>query len=208
MPMMSGWPTEYGAGTGPTPQESIANTEAMQSGHNAYLAAEASKYPATLQQQRFNTVWPWLTGQLGHFLTSNPYTIGGSMPQQPHIGANPVYSQQQIQQQVNNTRAQNDTNAASQIRTQQQGLAGRGFGGNSPLAQALSTYTQGQNMATNTNAEQQLRFNSAQANAQQVLAGQQAQQEQYAQNQGLAIQRAQPYFQMQNALIAALGGLV
>jgi hypothetical protein len=171
----------------------------------ANIAANAQMLPAELQQQRFQQVLPLLSGQIGS--SQNPYTIGGQIPQGPTIGANGVYNPAQIQQQVNTQRAANDQSTGTQQRAMTQQLAGRGYGANSPLAQALGTSMQNQNQQTNTANETQTRLGAQQANVQQQFAGQQAQQQQFAQGQQLNIERAAPYFARQQALIAALGSM-
>jgi len=188
-------------------RQNLATQEAG-STQRAQIAAQAQMLPAQLQQQRFGQLFPLLSGMAGGIGGQNPYTIGGQMPPAPNISANGVYSPEQVQQQVNTQRAANDQSTATQQRNMQQGLAGRGYGANSPLAQSLGASMQGQNLATNTANETQTRLGAQQANVQQQFAGQQAQQQQYAQNQQLAIQRAQPFFQRQNVLLQALSGMV
>jgi len=167
------------------------------------IAANAQMYPATLRQQRFNQLLPLLNGQL----SQSPYTIGGQSPASPEITVGPIWNDQQQQQQVNAARASNDASAQSAIRQQQQSLGGQGFGANSPLAQALAGQTMAANQATNTANERDIRMNAQGQNAQHVLSTQQAREAQFAQRQQESIQRAQPYFARQNALIAALAGL-
>lgn len=143
-------------------------------------------------------------GQGGFGQSPGAANFGG----QPKISANPVYSPQQIQQAINTTRAGNDQGTQSQIRNMQNDLAGRGFGANSPLAQALGMGMQSANLSANTQAQTQLGLGAAQANAQQVLAGQTAQEQQYAARQTEAIQRAQIEQQYLSSALAALGGLI
>jgi hypothetical protein len=188
-------------------QQARQNLGTVQAGETqrANIAANAQMLPAQLAQQRFNSVLPLLSGQIGG--NADPYVIGGNLPPAPNISTSGVYNPQQIQQQVNTQKAANDQSTATQQRSMQQGLAGRGYGANSPLSQALGAGLQNQNLATNTGNETQTRLGAQQANVQQSFAGQQAQQQQYAQNQQLQIQRAQPYFQRQNTLIQALSGM-
>jgi hypothetical protein len=194
----------YGQQSTMVGQSQVSSQNAAQ--QIANTQANAAMYPAKLQQQRFQQLFPLLSGQLGS--QGNPYTEGGSVALGPNISTAPVLNPQQIQQQVNTMRATNDQSTASQQRAMQQSLAGRGLGGNSPLAQALGSNMQNANLAANTAGETQTRLGAAQQNAQQVLNAQQAQQNQYATQQQLQVERAAPYFQRQNVLIQALAGLV
>jgi hypothetical protein len=204
-------------------QQGLANQNAqgvLQRGNQkdiAQIGADAATLPARLQQQRFGQVFPWVQGQLGGlgawgsgggaaFGAGN--TSPGQVGQQPQINAGPVWTQDQIQQQVNGQAAQNDAKTGGQVRDIQSSTAGRGFGSNSPLAQALGTMAQGQNTATNANMAQQTQWNAAQGNAQQQLAGQTAQENQFASRQNEDIERHKVIAGRQNALIAALAGMV
>jgi hypothetical protein len=206
MPQMTFTP----AGIGPGGTQGISALE-MPSGFDtanyanqqklANIAANAQMYPATLQQQRFQQVFPWLENQTGG-------PAPGGLPKAPTISTNPVLNSQQIQQQVNTQNANSDQSTATQNKAMQAGLAGRGVGAQSPLAQALTGAAQGQNLASKTANETQTRLGAATTNAQQVLQEQQAQQQQYQQNQQLLINQQAPYYARQNALLAAISGLV
>lgn len=190
-PGASHGPTAYGAD-----QEEIAKTQ-----------AEAAKYPYLLKQQRFNTVFPWLQGQIGG-MSKSPYTIGGQSPAGPDITAGPVWNDQQIQQKVNAGKASVDQQTQTAQRTAAAGAAGRGFGGTSPLVQALQGQLAGQGLAAKAGQEQQTRWGAAQGNAQQMLSSQNAREGQFASRQQESIQRAKPYFDLQQALIGTLGGMI
>lgn len=176
----------------------------------AQINADASRYPADLQQSRFNAVFPFLSQQLGGGGGdgSSGYKGQGQVGNQPTISAAPVYSENQIQQQVNSSRAANDQQTAGAQRQMQQQMSARGYGSNSPLAQELGVGLQNKNLSANTDAERQLRFDAAGANSKQVLAGQQAQEGQFANRQQEDIERNKVYQSKFNALIAAMGGLV
>lgn len=175
----------------------------------AGIQANAAMYPAQLQQQRFSQVFPYLSSALGQASSSSGQLAGqANMTGQPNISARPVYTQGDIQQQVNQQQAQNDQSTATQTRKMQGQLAGRGEGANSPLAQALGMGLQNQNLATNTQNAASTRLNSAQANATQRLAGQQAQETQYSNRQTEAIQRAQVYQNYLSSALGAMSGLV
>jgi hypothetical protein len=180
----------------------------------ANIAAQAAMYPATLQQQRFNTVFPWVSGQvfpwvqgqLGKF--GQPGTGGGFPGQPPEVTVGGVLNPQQVQQQVNQTKAATDAATQTNIRGMQQRLGGTGMGAQSPLAQALTGQMQGQGLQTNTQNETNLRLQAAQQNAQNLLATQQARLGGWEASGQLANQRLQALLGPENALIAALGGMV
>lgn len=177
----------------------------------ARIGANAAMLPAQLGQARFNTVFPWLQGQYGALagsLNGGMATAGGASGARPEISGGPVLNSQQVQQQVNAARSGNDQATGGLIRDMKAELAGRGFGSNSPLAMALQAQTQGQNMATNTGNERDIRLGAAQQNAGQLLRTQQAREQQFATAQDEDIRRRQPYFAQQNALLSMLGGLV
>jgi hypothetical protein len=180
-----------------TAAQGIANTQAA-----------AAELPAQLQQQRFNQLFPWLQGKINNSSSTNPYTEGGTVGLGPNISTAPVLNPQQIQQQVNTQNAASDQSTAANIRANNQSLAGRGLGGSSPLAQAMAGNAQNANLIAKTGAETQTRLGAAQQNAQQVFNAQQAQENQYATQQQLQIQRAAPYFTQQNVLLQALAGMV
>ncbi len=169
-------------------------------------AANASMYPATLKQDRFNTLFPYLQNQYAQ-AGQGAQTPGGQSPPGPEISVGPVWNEQQIQGQVNASRAANDQATAGRVRAINSGVGGRGLGANSPLAQALGGQAQSANLAANTQNEQQTRWGSAQGNATHLLNTQQARESQFAARQGEDIQRRIPYFQQQNALLSVLAGL-
>lgn len=186
-----------------TGQEQSGQTE------RANIAAQAQELPAQLQQQRFNTLFPWMQQQVGNLMNRNQAGAGqpGNPSGQPQINVGGVWSPQQVQQQVNASRAHNDQATASQSRAMQGKLAGQGYGANSPLSQALQGQLQAQNLATNTQNTAQVRQNAAQMNSNQLLSTQQAAEQQYASRQQEALQAQQIAAQQQNALISALAGM-
>jgi hypothetical protein len=210
--------TQFGQQSAQKSQEGIAAGHDTAATQQAQIGANAAMLPAELKQNRFNSVFPWLQGTLtsGGFGAGgwgsgggiNANTSPGQIGQAPQITAAPVWSQSQIQQQINGQQAQNDAKTGGQIRDINQSAAGRGFGSGGPLSQALGVIAQGQNTATNTQNAQQTQWNAAQGNAQQLLAGQQAQEGQFSDIQNQDIARHQVIAGQQNALIAALGGLM
>jgi hypothetical protein len=160
------------------------------------------------KQQQFGQVFGTLSGLLNQFGSSNPYTIGGVNGTAPEISVGGVYNPQQVDQQVAASRAKTDQSTASQQKQMSDEMAGRGYGINSPLIAAMQGNLAGQGIATNASNENQIRQTAAQQNAQQTLSTQTERENQYEAENSLAIQRAKPYFDRQNALIAALAGIV
>lgn len=184
----------------------------------AGIAADAAKYPAMLKQQRWDQLSPYVTGILGGLQnggTGGAFGAGGlfgayqgqgQVGTQPQINAAPVYSQDQIQQQVNTARANNDQKTAGEIQQMNNSLGGHGYGSNSPLAAVLGASYQGQNMQANTANETSTRLNAAQMNSQQLLAAQQAQEAQFANRQNEDIQRGQVKSNLFGSLFGSILG--
>lgn len=192
-------------------QKDIAGIQAGAGISQAQIAADASKYPAMLQQSRFNSVFPWLKGQFGQATggSASGGPLGAYAPGAgPHITVGGVYSPEKVQQQVNSTRAQNDQSTATKNAQAAAQTSGRGFGSNSPLLQSIYGQNNAANLATNTSAEQQLRYNAAQGNQQAILNSQQAAGQQYGARQNELLQARGQNAGVYNALLAALSGLV
>lgn len=184
-------------------QRAIAGMQQQGETHRARIAAQASTLPARLANQRFQQVMPMIQGQLSQALAP----IGGQSPPSPGITVGPVWSPDQIQQQVNAARASNDATLASRQQQMRQQVAGRGFGSNSPLAQALGVQLQGQNLSANAEAGREIPWQAAQGNAQQLLRSEQARETQFANRQQEDIERRRMQMTQANALLAALAGL-
>ena len=189
----------------------LAGINANSASNVAGIQAEASKYPATLAQGRFDRVFPFVQQQFGAL--SSQLGTGGSGGEGtggfgPTISAQGVYSPEQIQGQANQLRAQNSQQAQSQTRTAARNLAGHGMSSQSPLLQALGAQYQGQAQQASTQGENDLRYQAAQGNATQQLKGQQAQEAQFASRQQEANDRRRIQAQQSSALLAALAGLI
>jgi hypothetical protein len=186
-------------------QRDMANQQDARQREANQLNFRASVLPHNQRQSRFNTVWGALGGQMGNMLGgSSSYTGRGQVGQQPRIDARPVYSQGQIQQQVNARTAANDAGTASRVQQMQNSMAGRGFGSNSPLAMALQGNMMNANVAANLANERETRLGSAQANTDAVFRGQQAQEQQFASRQREDIERNRNMV----SLIGSLGSLI
>lgn len=168
---------------------------------------QATQLTEANKMSRFNQIYGLLGGQLGN-LNGGVYTAGGQNTPPPPISTGPMLNDAQIQQQVNTSRAANDAQTQGQQQRSSDSLAGRGFGGNSPLSQMLNQGYQNNNMATNTANETNTRLNAAQQNASHTLNTQQALSNQWATGNQLDIQRRAPVIQQRTALMQALAGLV
>lgn len=153
---------------------------------------------------RFGQVMPYLTGGLASAAGAGGSAIG----QQTPITQGPVWTQQQIQQQVNNMTAGNNAQLGTQNKQAAQSLGGRGLGSNSPLLNAITGQNQMQNLLANTQGAQQINWNAAQGNAQQVLADQTQQEKNWSDLQNQDIGRRQINQSGMNAILAAMAGAV
>jgi hypothetical protein len=169
--------------------------------------AEAAELAPRLQQQRFNTVFPWLQNQLGSAMAGST-TPGGSSGPSPEITVGPMWNPQQIQQQVNASRAANDQALGGQMNRIQSKVGASGFGSNSPLAMALQNQAANANRAMNTANEREARMRATEANANQIFKTQMGREQQFAARQAEDIERRKPYFNTVNSLLSAISGLV
>jgi hypothetical protein len=169
--------------------------------------ARAAELPHQLGQQRFNQIFPMLQNQLGQAM-AGATSPGGSSGQSPEITVGPMWNPQQVQQQVNASRAANDQATGVRMQQAQRRVGASGFGSNSPLAMALQGNLQNQNLATNTANERELRLGAAQKNSDQVFRTQMGREQQFAARQGEDIERRKPYFNQFNSLLSAIAGMV
>lgn len=172
------------------------------------LNAEVSLFPERQRMERFNQVFPFLRNALGDGSFDSGYQGGGQIGNQPVIDADNVYSDQQIQQQVNAQRASNDAATQGAQRRLNQQMSARGYGTQSPLAMELGMGLQNQNLATNTANERDLRYQAAEGNARQKITAQTAREQQFAARQQEDIERGRVQTGRYNALLGALAGLV
>lgn len=97
--------------------------------------------------------------------TKAPPTLASLLSGMPQVNTGPVYSKDNIQQQVNASRARGDQKTAGEnVRLQQQ-LASRGYGAGSGLGAELATRGAMANRAMQTGEERNLRTTAAQQNA-------------------------------------------
>jgi hypothetical protein len=187
----------YGYGADPTMVQQGLSREQM--GLEKQLAGNQLDW----QKQKFNTILPLLTGGLNAARGGIP---GANIPT-PQITAGPVYNPQQMQAQKNLIGSQAQGDIGTQQKQIAQSSAGRGFGSNSPLQQALSTEAAGMGRAGERQAQTQAGLTMAAQNAQQRLASQQAAAQAQLGAAQIGVEAQRPWWQLQSSLIGALAGL-
>jgi hypothetical protein len=151
----------------------------------ASSVSQSGEYYTPQQQEWINALYPQIYKRFaetngaptfGHVF--NDVLAGYQRPDYrgsttfPDVTAQEIWSPSQLQQRINDFRAYNDARSLSQERQIQQQLAARGYGSNSPLTQALMTNVRGQAYAANTKGENDLRWQTAQGNAEHLLRSQ------------------------------------
>ncbi len=172
------------------------------------LSLQASLAPTQFSRDKFNSILPLIQQGVSAYGSggSNGQLVGGTNVAPQHMGA-PVYSNDQIQQQVNSGRSTTAQQAATQVRSNNQSAAGRGFGQNSPLLMALNNQVQGMASASGADQERQTRFDAAGANAKQALGYDQLSVQQAQNANQNDIDRRKVTGQNQSQLLAILAGL-
>lgn len=178
-----------------------------QAAANRGLQQQLGMAPWAFKDQVFNTVSPLLKGLMGQ-AQGQAGLVGGQNGPSPQIDAGPVWSPQMIDQQVNAAKAGTAQKAQTQMTANQRNTAASGFGSRSPLLAALNSGVGMQAQAAGTDAERNIRFGAAQGNAQQVLAGQQAQEGQWRDQQDADIRRRQANHQYVTSIAGLLAGMM
>lgn len=116
-------------------------------------------------RNRRNKLYDKLMSGLGNFNSSaHSRTYGGMIPAPSYASTAPIWSQQQINAQAGQQRAQMQAQAANQVRHYATGAAARGFSPMSPLTQFLQqTAGQRANIGAAQN-ETNLNWNAAEGN--------------------------------------------
>lgn len=161
--------------------------------------------PISLKRDIFNQVSPLLTGLVGG---GGNERVGGTPTAAPDITRGPIWSGQQVDEQVNAGLSQNAANADTQMRQNSNNLAAQGFGQRSPLLAALNSSVGMQRAAADANFARDTRFNTAKDNAQQVTATDQLALDRWNQGEQNDIARRQMASNQMSQLAAVLAGLV
>lgn len=184
-------------------QFALGNRQADITSEGNQLQYKAALAPIDWSKQKFGQIFPLVQNALNGF-TANGGRVGGQNTPQPAVTTGGVYSDGQIQQNVNAARAGVDQQAATDSRAAAAKLAGQGFGGRSPLLAAIQGQIAGQAMGTGADQERQIRSNAAEANSKQNLASQQLAEQQWQDFNTADIQRRQAAANQTSSLLAAL----
>jgi hypothetical protein len=180
-------------------QETVASTNLTGTEYGADRQLDGVEYSQNAETARLNTTlafaqdkWNQIFPLIQGFL-ANPDEGGSSslsfealvtaLGAAPWITQGGVWTPSQIQSQLNALYARSDQKAATLLHDAQIDLAGRGFGGSSPLIDMLRFSYDAEAMATSTEGAQQIALQSGQANAEQLLSQQQQRQAQYEANE-------------------------
>lgn len=148
----------FGVGTGQSWMQSSSIGDTSGKGASR---SYGQQQPTVYQQPAGDDQWMKYYKDL--LKTSKPksrYTAGASEA--------PVLTDEQIKQQVNASNASTAASVENQQRQATGSAAMRGFGSNSPLAQALSGMYANQGLATKTANERETRLDAAKMNAEQT----------------------------------------
>jgi hypothetical protein len=163
-------------------------------------------------EEKFEQVYPLVLQSVASAQNGNADepTTPGLLPytQAPPILVRGVFTPGQVQAQINLAYARNDTRTSSLIRSAQGDLAGRGFSSNSPLLEVLSMGYQGQNFQASNNAATAIRFQSAQANSDQILKSQELANSQFNQIQQVFLASEQNAVTRQVGLLGGVAQMV
>lgn len=181
------------------PRDKMQADEAEKNRRLQLQMQQASMEPFRAKQAWMERLFPTL--QAG--LTGG--RVGGSVGPQPDFKAAPVYTDDQIGQQVNAARSQNDMRTATQQRLLGQSAAARGMGAGSPGIEAQRRSLAMGNMRENAVAEREIPFQAAQANADSLFRGHQLEQDMWQGREDSDIRRRQMQWQGFNSLLGLLG---
>lgn len=172
------------------------------------VSLQASLAPTNFARERFNTVFPWAQGAIGGLAAGGGDRVGGAPRALPGVTTGGVWSDEQVNQQVNSQKAGIQQQAAARQQQAAQQVAGRGFGRKSPLLAGLETSIGNQAMAAGADAERQTRWDAAQGNAQQRTTGETLAQQQWKDYEDSDIRRRQVSGNNTAALLSALSGFL
>lgn len=160
------------------------------------------------QKQKTGALLPYLDRMMNAGLSASSMPGPAYVGQQPRIQGGQIWSKDAIQQNLNANRAQIDQQTATNTRTTNNQLAGRGFGTRSPLAMALQGQGAQSAMAQKADYARQFVPQARQANASHALNVGQAQEAQFASRNKEYNDRRQIQANQQSSLFNALGGLI
>lgn len=171
---------------------------------NRQNALAQTMAPINFKRDVFNQVSPLLSG----LMTGDTQRVGGQSSAAPGITRGPVWTDQQIQEQVNAGQAANQASADTQNRGTAARMAGQGFGSRSPLLAALQGGTNMQTAAANADLARTTRWDAAQGNADQTYRTDQLGQQAWNLAEQQDIARRQMQQSYTTNLASVLAGLV
>jgi hypothetical protein len=172
--------------------------------HGQDLNFQLGMAPLDFAKQKYNTLLPMLQSQLG---AQGAGLVGGQNTPQPAVTPGGVFTPDQIQQQVNASKASVDRQTATSQRGNATKLAGQGFSPKSPLLAALNQQAANAGMASGADQEREIRMGAAGQNAQHMLAGQNLAETQWRDFNDADIRRRQAAQQGQNSILSILASL-
>lgn len=166
--------------------------------------AQLGYYQSGVQQNQFGQVYSSLSQQM-----NNPQNWGGApATTQPGITTGPIWTPSQVNQQVNQSNAQQIQGAQGQQRQAANTMAGQGFGSRSPALAQIQANAMSQAIANAASNAGNIRYQAAQGNAGQQLASEAQAQTGWNQAQQQDVQRRALNEQYQASLAQAMAGLV
>ena len=162
----------------------------FQANQSSVLAQQLARAEEARKQQAFGALMPLIRGGLSG---------RGGGGRDPAIFRGPIWSPQDVQQNVNTARAYNDQRLGSDVADMEARTSAQGFGSRSPLIEALRQNYQMNNLVANTGAATDIRLRTTGENAKHRLESETAYEDAVTKRQAT---EAQKY----NALIQALMG--
>jgi hypothetical protein len=180
--------------------------------HGDNLGFQAAQNQLGFQERKFDSVFPYLTGQMDKLFDSRKTGVQSQNLPVRDTNVDQIYSNDWVNQSINRADAFADMATANQQRGIRNSSAGRGFGANSPLAAALTNRSQRANLATKVGNRRDVMLQAEEANQRQRFANQQSQvQRDLALNEADVDRKRleQDYYATTySPLIAALAGIV
>lgn len=182
------------------------NFQAAQRDADRNNALQQTMAPINFKRDVFNQVSPLLTGLMGQ--QNENGVVGGASAIAPDITRGPIWSGQQIQEQVNAGKSANAANADTQTRSNERRMAGSGFGSRSPLLAALNSSVGMQRAGADADVDRNTRWGAAQGNADSTFRTDQLATQQWSEAQNQDIARRQARNQYTSSLASVLASLV
>lgn len=160
-------------GTRYSSDKQLQGVGVRETGENTRLSVKLA-----FAQGKWDQVFPYVQDALSgkqDFLAGTParWTAAqAAVGPAPKFKPTGVFTEQQIQQQLNSAYSRIALAVQSKTRTSEIDLAGRGFSSGSPIMDAISMGFEGYGIVASADEESKIRIGAAQANADQVLKSQ------------------------------------